>query len=458
MEQEKLAELDREALIELILQQAQQIAVLQSEIEVLHKKLEKGKKPPTNSGNSSQPPSRDQKGNLPEKRKKRRHGPPKGHPKYERKFVAQPDHVVEVKPQVCHECLSDLSQEPVILTDVNQITELPAAHAEVIEVRQYQVECPCCGHGQVGQPPVGLEMERTFGARLEATVVYYRQEQHMSYVRTQAALCNLHGVEISQGGIDKIMQRAGRRAIQKVAPLEQAIQESAVIHSDETGARVDGSNWWQWVFCSVKAVLHIIRFNRSTDVIRDVMGDYEAEVWVSDCLSSQLKAPAKERQLCLLHQVRNLQAVVEQSSTVSWARLVQALLHYAIHLHHQRETLPEEIFSKKRQRIESLFDKLLARSLDQPEAKRLQRRYLKYREGVFLFLYRTDVSPTNNVSEQHLRPSVIHRKVTGGFRSNWGAHTYAALKSLIDTAALSGIAPFQVIQNLLGTPSLPLGG
>jgi hypothetical protein len=30
------------------------------------------------------------------------------------------------------------------------------------------------------------------------------------------------------------------------------------------------------------------------------------------------------------------------------------------------------------------------------------------------------------------------------------------LKSLIDTAALSGITPFQVIQNLLGTPSLPL--
>jgi transposase len=456
MSRDKLAELDREALIELILQQAQQIATLQAEMEVLRKKLEKGKKPPTNSGNSSQPRSRDQKGNLPTKRKKRRHGPPLGHRKYERKFVVQPDHVVEVKPQVCHACLSDVSQEPVVLVNVNQITELPEAHAEVIEVRQYQVECPCCGQEQVGQPPAGLEMERTFGARLEATVVYYRQEQHMSYVRTQAALHNLHGVEISQGGIDKIMQRAGQRAIQKVAPLEQAIQESAVIHSDETGARVDGSNWWQWVFCSLEAVLHIIRFNRSADVIRDVMGDHEAEVWVSDCLSSQLKAPAKERQLCLSHQIRNLQAVVEQYPTAAWARLVQALLRYAIHLHHQRETLPEEIFSKKRQRIESLFDKLLARSLEQPKAKRLQRRYLKYRDGVFLFLYRTDVSPTNNISEQRLRPSVIHRKVTGGFRSDWGAQTYAALKSLTDTAALSGIAPFQVIQNLLGTPSLPL--
>ena len=456
MSRDKLVELDREALIELILQQAQQIAILQAEIEVLHKKLEKGKKPPSNSGNSSQPPSRDQKGNLPEKRKKRRHGPPLGHPKHERKFVAQPDHIVEVKPQVCHRCFSDISQVPVVLVDVNQITELPAAHAEVIEVRQYQVECPCCGHEQVEPLPAGLEKERTFGARLEATVVYYRQEQHMSYVRTQAALRNLHAVEISQGGIDRIMRRAGQRAIRKVAPLERALQESAVIHSDETGARVDGSNWWQWVFCSMETVLHVIRFNRSADVIRAVMGAHEAEVWVSDCLSSQLKAPAKERQLCLSHQIRNLQAVVERYPKASWARHVQVLLRYAIHLHHQRAILPAETFSSKRERIEGLFDKLLIPTLEQPDAARLQRRYLKHREAVFLFLYRTDVSPTNNISEQHLRPSVIHRKVTGGFRSGWGAQAYAALKSLIDTAALSGDAPFQVILNLFGTPSLPL--
>jgi len=229
-----------------------------------------------------------------------------------------------------------------------------------------------------------------------------------------------------------------------------------VIHCDETGSRVDGQNWWQWVFCSPNAVLHVIRFNRSTDVIRDVMGEHEAEVWVSDCWSPQLKAPAKGRQLCLAHQLRNLQAVVEQYPTVSWASHVQTLFRYATHLHHHRAKLPAEVFFAKRQRLEGLFNKLLSRSLDQPEARKLQRRYMKYRDAVFLFLHRTDVNPTNNLSEQRLRPSVIHRKVTGGFRSNWGAHCYAALKSLIDTAALAGTSPFETIQNLFGTPLLPL--
>jgi transposase len=456
MSRDKLAELDREALIEMIMQQAQQIAALQGEIEVLKKKVEKGKKPPTNSSNSSQPPSRDQKGNLPGKRKKHRHGPPLGHPKYERKFVAQPDHIVEVKPQVCHTCSSDVSQEPRVLVDVNQITELPAAHAEVIEVRQYRVECLRCGQEQVGQPAAGLEMERSFGARLEATVVYYRQEQHMSYVRTQAALENLHGVRISQGGIDKIMQRVKKKAIQEVKAIEQEIQQSVVIHSDETGSRVNGNNWWQWVFNSTTAVLHVMRFNRSADVVKEVLGEHEAEVWVSDCYSPQMKAPAKEHQICMAHQLRNLQAVSEQEPKHFWARHVQILFRYAIHLHNQRREVPEDVLLNRIERLEKRFDLLLHQNLEPPDARSLQRRYQKYRDSIFVFLYRADVSPTNNVSERHLRPAVIHRKVTGGFRSDWGAQGYAALKSLIDTAALSDVPPFQVIHSLFGVPTLPL--
>ncbi len=456
MTRNDLAQMSQAELIDLVLAQAEQNAKLQAEMEVLRLKLGKGKKPPTNSGNSSQPPSRDQKGNLPPKRKRHKHGPPAGHAKYERKFVSQPEHVVELKPKICAQCWTALEQAPLLVVDVNQITELPEAKAEVIEVRQYVAECPGCGANQVQEPPAGLEMERTFGARLEATVVYYRQEQHMSYVRTQAALQNLHGVEVSQGGIDKIMQRAGSQAVQSVKAIEQALQQSAVIHSDETGSRVDGNTWWQWVFCSLTAVLHIMRFNRSADVVQDVMGEQAAEVWVSDCYLPQMKAPAQQHQLCLAHQLRNLQAVVEQVPNHFWARHVQILFRYAIYLHNQRQKLSAEAFVNRVARIEKRFDQLLKQNLDPPAARRLQRRYQKYRETLFVFLYRTDVSPTNNLSERYLRPAVIHRKVSGGFRSAWGAQGYAALKSLIDTGALSGMAPFQVIQNLAGFPALPL--
>jgi transposase len=455
--------MSRDELIDLVLAEHAQLEVLQATIaqlkadnEALKMKLEKGKKPPTNSNNSSQPPSRDQKPNQPKERKKHRHGPPHGHAKHERKFVAEPDHVVEVRPQVCEECRGDLSLEIGSLVNVNQITELPEAKAEVIEVRQYEVKCPCCGRKQTGKTPVGLEMERTFGARLEATVVYFRQEQHMSYVRTESALRDLHGIKISPGGIDKIMQRAGRHAGRQMEPIQNEIQQSKVIHSDETGSRVDGQNWWQWVFCSASAVFHVIRFDRSVDVIKDVMDGHEADVWVSDCYSAQMKSPARERQLCMAHQLRNLQAVVDRYPASFWPRAMQALFRYAVHLYNQRDHLSPPEFQMQIQRVEHLCDWLLERSLEQPEAKRLFKRYHKYRDCLFVFLRRTDVSPTNNVSERNLRPSVVHRKVIGCFRSGWGAQAYAALASVIATAALKGISSFNVIQNLFGTPSLPL--
>jgi len=456
MTEHEATQLTHEELVKLVLAQAQQIEALKKENEVLRLKLEKARKPPTNSSNSSQPPSQDQKSNLPAKRKRHRHGPPLGHEKHEREFVADPDHIVEVKPQVCEHCRTDLRQEVQELVDVNQITEVPEARAEVVEVRQYKALCPSCGLEQVGHPPAGLEMNRTFGVRLESMVVYYRQEQHMSYARTQEALQCLNDVELSQGGIDQIMQRAGRAALKQVGAIQTEIQQSAVVYSDETGSRVDGGNWWQWVFGSSRAVLHVIRFNRSEDVIRDVMAGHHAEVWVSDCLPAQLKAPARERQICMAHQIRNLQALIDHFPKYSWPREMQALFRSAIHLHHVRDQLSPPQFLAQVRKTERRCNQLLRRTLRRPEAAILLRRYRKYRDSLFVFLYRTDVEPTNNFSERNLRPSVIHRKVIGCFRSGWGARTYAALASVIDTAALKGTSPFIAIQNLFGTPALPL--
>lgn len=287
----KLEELTREELIGLVLAQTEQMAnfqvmmaQLQADNEALRVKLEKLQKPPTSSSHSSQPPSRDQKRNKPANRPKRKHGPPAGHVKYERRFVAEPDRIVPLQVRECPVCHIDLKTVPAVLVDVTQITEIPEPKAQVIEVRQYEVTCPGCGQSHVAEPLIRLELNRSFGARLETTMVYYRQEQHMSYERTQATMLNLHRVELSQGGIDQMMQRAGQAAGTEVATIQAAVQHSAVVNSDETGARVDGRTWWHWVFCTMTAVLHVIQTSRATAVIQKVMNEVEVEVWGSDCL------------------------------------------------------------------------------------------------------------------------------------------------------------------------------
>ena len=84
MSEEELSQLTREDLIQAVLKLQTIEGQLQHENEVLRKKLEPLQKPPTNSRNSSQPPSLDRKGNRPGDKPRKRHGPAKGHEKHER--------------------------------------------------------------------------------------------------------------------------------------------------------------------------------------------------------------------------------------------------------------------------------------------------------------------------------------------------------------------------------------
>jgi transposase len=112
--------------------------------------------------------------------------------------------------------------------------------------------------------------------------------------------------------------------------------------------------------------------------------------------------------------------------------------------HHEREQITPETFARRRLLIENATDRLVFDRYVAPktEAARLQQRYRTHRDSLYVFLHRDDVEPTNNSSERDLRPSVIHRKVIGGFRSAWEAEASAIRSSILATARKQG-------QNLL---------
>ncbi|MGH7075232.1 MAG: hypothetical protein ACREFD_13650, partial [Stellaceae bacterium] len=56
---------------------------------------------------------------------------------------------------------------------------------------------------------------------------------------------------------------------------------------------------------------------------------------------------------------------------------------------------------------------------------------------------------TNNASERDIRPSTIFRKVTNGFRSNWGRDLYAGVRSVLNTARRQHNSPFLAIADTL---------
>jgi len=445
---ENLRDLSRDELIALVLQLAERLERLEAEVERL-------KRPPTTSRNSSQPPSRDQKPNAPARKRRRHRGAKAGHAKADRPLIESPDRTIEARSSACTHCGQDLQDVSPARTVRRQITELPDIKPVVIETRQHDVHCPACGHIERGRLPLGLEAGRQFGPRLEAAVTYFQHQQHLSYERTQATMTDVFGVSLSEGGQACIVERAGVAAQGQADTLRDAIRQSAVVGSDETGARVDGRTWWEWVFVTATAVLHVIRPSRAVDVIEDVMGPARVGTWVCDCWKPQLKAPADRFQLCLAHQIRNLQGLIERAPRLRWARELQTVFREAIHLGKRRTQLSARGCARRVTQLERRLDRLLARSVKTPAAQALVKRYRKYRASLLVFLHDPAVPHHNNAAERALRPSVIHRKVTGGFRSAWGAHAYAALASVIDTAKLRGQSAFDTLVALMGHPVLP---
>ena len=205
---EQLEQLEKSELIDLIFALMDEIDALKGEVAKLRSEIDALKKPLATSKNSSNPPSRDIKGNRDSgnaiKTKKR--GARDGHAMMRRELVDTPDTVIECTLERCA-CGADVSGVAPSEVIRRQITELPQIKPVVIETRQAVGTCPCCGKRVVGELPTGLEAERVFGPRLEATLTYLQHQQHMSYERTQNAMCDLFGVTISQGGIACVSER-----------------------------------------------------------------------------------------------------------------------------------------------------------------------------------------------------------------------------------------------------------
>jgi transposase len=454
---EQLMEMSKENLVilfELVVNELKaKLVAQQAQIDELKLEVARLKGPPPNSTNSSMPPSSDFKKNRVIPRKKKPRGAKPGHVMMKRALIDDPDTVIVGKAVRC-QCGANVTRVRPETVVRRQITELPVIKPIVIETRQEICICPCCGKKVYGELPQELCGEGCFGPRLESLVVYLRQQHHLSYERTQEFLVTMLGVDMSEGGIGSVTERIGKVAQVRAEVIKEAVRQSPVIMSDETGARVDGRGYWHWVFVTPKAVLHVIRKGRSRTVIKEVMGDVVADVWVSDCWKPQLWAKARARQLCMCHQIRNLQGLIEKAPRLRWAREMQELFRAAIHLSKQREELDKPTYADQVSQIESRLDKLLARQVTNPLANALVNRYRERRDQLLLFLHDKRVPHHNNGSERALRSAVVHRKVTGGFRSNWGPQAYAAIESVVDTAKLKGINAFNAILGLCSRPVL----
>ena len=443
--------LDNDSLKPLLVSLLKQNEQLLDQVKVLLARIAelegRNGRPPKTPTNSSLPPSSGQKANAAAGGKKRR----KGRPGVARELAPNPDVTRDIFAERCA-CGTALSAIDQRISDSYDHIDLPIIKPVTTRINLHKGTCPCCRKETSATPPADMAPGSPFGPNIAATVAYFHGCQMVSYARLTELMQGVFGLKISEGAIAKLLARGATPLAREADKIADIVRASAVIASDETSARVSGKTFWQWVFSSSTAVYHVIAPTRGKCVPVDFLAGAKPDVWLSDRLAQQHKH-APLHQYCLAHLIRDAQYAIDAGDKI-FAPLMKAFLRYLCAIGRRRPDLSDAELAKAARDNARRLDRLLDIEATQKDGRFLRDTILvTARDKLMVFLTRRDVEPTNNGSERELRPSVIFRKVTNGFRSLWGAKAHADLRSIVATGRIAGRSPLAAIRAVLAPPS-----
>src|SRR4051812_12441858 len=174
-----------------------------------------------------------------------------------------------------------------------------------------------------------------------------------------------------------------------------------------------------------RALVHHAAPTRAGSVVREIMGGHRPAVWLSDRYSAQ-QGHADRQQTCLAHLARDVAYALEAGDDPVAFRL-KLWLGSAFALARGIGSLAASTINAKRRKLEAALDEILAAPVTCDLA----------RDQVLTFAsFPGRVEATNNACERDLRPAVIQRKNTNGYRAMWSAHGEAAVRTVVATARL----------------------
>jgi transposase len=255
--------------------------------------------------------------------------------------------------------------------------------------------------------------------------------------------------KLSSGGLIQMWRRL--REILRAWYIEIQTQalDSAVLHADETGWRVNGKTYWLWCFASKDVTYYMIDRRRGSPALKRFFKKEFAGVLVTDFWGAYNAVVCAKKQKCLPHLLRDLKRTQHyHKPDGDWpvfSKQVKRLIRDSIRLSKRRKELSSKAFASRRQRLDARLRELLAQPWEQRHARRLVKRLRRHASELFTFLDHPEVPFDNNHGERQIRPAVIARKNSYANGSEDGAETQAILMSVFRTLKQRGHNPVSVV-------------
>lgn len=335
---------------------------------------------------------------------------------------------VDVCPQ-CGETMSPTGQ----FTD-HFVEDLPEPKIEVHRYRRHVCRCAKCGATATGRNDLAVPGSHV-GPRAKLLTVYGRAHLGISLGKTTDLMQELFGLKLSTAATSGHLRWFSDRFDPVVQKLLHILRESAVIHGDETGWRINGKNVWCWCFSNPKLAVFLIDQHRSAAVVRAALGESLTGVLVTDFYAAYHAIDCR-KQRCLVHLLRELAKLRDELPAAAVGRHIRPLIELfqdAIALAGQRDTLPTDEFAMQAAAIRKRFDDRWWRESSEPDCQRIYDRLRRHRDELLVFLDDPAVPPDNNLAERDIRSVAAARTDGGVNRTDWGAKAFAVAKTIVRT-------------------------
>lgn len=386
------------------------------------------------------------------KSKKNRGGQP-GHSGRTRQPLVTPDRTREHHCSECPECGGQLVRtgetRKRLSEDIPE--DLKPVVTEDILHRDY---CPACQKRVEPKVPDVLP-SCTLGNRtlVLSALLHFLQGLTISQI---VDTFNFHlRMKVTAGGLVQMWHRLADLLFAWYEQIHQESLQSAKLHADETGWRVNGHTHWLWCFASETCVFYMIDRSRGSPALTKFFTTAFDGTLITDFWSPYDAVSCAEKQKCWPHLLRDVAAVDEANQHdeqwKSFSRRLVAIYRDAKKLHTQRGKLAGDEYDMSVARLEVRVSKLATEAWSHSDANRLSRRLEKYGPELLTFLWHDDVPADNNAGERAIRPAVMIRKNSYCNHSDRGALTQSVLMTIFRTLKARNHQPLDTILAALAT-------
>jgi len=387
--------------------------------------------------NAHTPPSKQRFKKNPPSEPKGKVGAKVGHEKWERE-QPQPTETIEHSETHCPRCNHQLGKP--IKVNRKIVEDIP--EPQPVIVTEHLINHYKCKHcGKIIIPKVKLP-QGSFGYNLQTEIALLNVDSRLPLRKIKSILKRTHKLIITDAQICKMLRNTSKKLSKEQQKNIQLLRASPFVHADETGMRVEGKNYYLWVFTNGQTTVFTITKTRSQKTIKEILGENYSGIIICDGWNAY-STYTNKIQRCWAHILREAKYLTEKIP------LFKIFYERLCEMFKQIKELLNEPIEKRKPEYENLYKQLqeILNCMDShKEYKKLATTIRNGGKHWFTCLLYPNIEPTNNLAEQTIREPIIRRKIFGCLRNQKGTETFSTLTSLITTWKQLGLELFQTIK------------